>query len=281
MPLKSCIAESEEKQMEQLPIFYLPKGGQISLHKEERSPGYTAGRLHCHDHEEMLLVNSSCNFLLESNGKSFEIQGPAVIFHRAGAFHEIISVLDGDVCSCKVVFFRLDPAIRKLPLFKEQWDLMFSECRLEEIKSLLDYYQLMQSSDTEERAARLRASLLRAGRLSALKGFQTHYAGERYLFELIHYLSEHYAEKNNLEDIARTFHVSPGKLKIDFRRVAGMTVKQFLSELRLKRAMEYLEEGRKLSAVATDTGFSSESHFISVFHQHFGITPAAYQKSLR
>ena len=266
--------------MEQLPIYYLPKGGQISLHKEERSPGFIAGRLHCHDHEEMLLVDSVCCFLLESNGKRFELHGPAVIFHRAGAFHEITSVLDGDVCSCRVIFFHLDPAIRKIPLFKEQWDLMFSECTPEEIKLLLYYYTLMQSAEGEERTALLRASLLRVDHLSASMDFHTHYASDRYLFELIHYLSEHYAEKNNLEDIARTFHVSPGKLKIDFRRVAGMTVKQFLSEMRLRRAMEYLEEGKKLSEIATDTGFSSESHFISVFHQHFGITPSVYRKTL-
>lgn len=264
--------------MENLPVNYLPKEGVVSLYTEERSPGYTASSVHSHDHEELLLVLSGCRFQLESNGFRFTVSGPAVILHRSGSFHEIVSVAEEGVCRCCVVFFRMDPAIRKIPLFQKQWDLAFMECGAEDIRLLKEYYDLMDGSEGEERNCLLRAALLRTDSLSSARHMSFHYPRERYLFALIHYLADHYAEKNTLEDIAREFHVSSGKLKRDFHHITGMTVKQYLTELRFRRAAEFLKAGRSLSDVANETGFSGESHFIAAFRKRFGVTPGNFRK---
>ncbi len=264
--------------MENLPVNYLPKEGVVSLYTEERFPGYTASSVHSHDHEELLLVLSGCRFQLESNGFRFTVSGPAVILHRSGSFHEIVSVAEEGVCRCCVVFFRMDPAIRKIPLFQKQWDLAFMECGAEDIRLLKEYYDLMDGSEREERNCLLRAALLRTDSLSSVRHMTFHYPRERYLFALVHYLADHYAEKNTLEDIAREFHVSSGKLKRDFTHITGMTVKQYLTELRFRRAAEFLKEGKSLSDIANETGFSGESHFIAAFRKRFGVTPGSFRK---
>ena len=264
--------------MNELPLNYLPKEGVISLHEEERKPGYQASHLHNHDHEELLLVDSDCFFVLESNGRHFQVRGPAVILHRAGSFHEIVSVEGKESCRCLVIFFRSETS-RKIPQYDKEWDMVCLECNAEEISSLLAYYTLMKNAENEERRNLLKAMLYRTDRMITAGSAIMHFSKERYLFELVHYLSEHYAEKNTLEDVSRIFHVSSGKLKKDFQHITGMTVKQFLSEIRFRRAAEYLQEEKKISDIAEDTGFSSESHFIAAFREHFGITPNAYRKS--
>jgi transcriptional regulator GlxA family with amidase domain len=51
--------------------------------------------------------------------------------------------------------------------------------------------------------------------------------------------------------------------------------------VRLELAAELLGRGETAIAdVAVAVGFSSQSHFTLAFHNHFGTTPAALQKSL-
>ena len=59
----------------------------------------------------------------------------------------------------------------------------------------------------------------------------------------------------------------------------GMTLKQFINDLRLKQAYRDLVlTSRCIDEIAESLGFFSSSHFSRIFKEHFGITPAALRR---
>ena len=82
-------------------------------------------------------------------------------------------------------------------------------------------------------------------------------------------------------DIARSVGTSAYHLCRVFSACTGRTLHQHRTELRLRLALEELEDPRcNLSAIAHDLGFSSHSHFVSVMRKYVGATPSAVRASL-
>ena len=81
-----------------------------------------------------------------------------------------------------------------------------------------------------------------------------------------------------LRVLAREAHMSPFQLCRAFRARTGSTMTAYRHSLRLRLALERLHDRRRdLTTVALDLGYSSHSHFTSVFRRHFGVTPSAWR----
>jgi AraC-like DNA-binding protein len=52
----------------------------------------------------------------------------------------------------------------------------------------------------------------------------------------------------------------------------------FQVNLKIHQARQALKTGAKISTLATDLGFSDQSHFHKVFKAHAGVTPKQYQQ---
>jgi AraC family transcriptional regulator len=90
------------------------------------------------------------------------------------------------------------------------------------------------------------------------------------------YLATHYSERLTLDEIARAVAVSPFHLARIFQQHAGVPVHRYLTQLRLRAALERLAGGAQdLTALALELGFSSHSHFTDAFRREFGRTPSA------
>ena len=80
-----------------------------------------------------------------------------------------------------------------------------------------------------------------------------------------------------LEVIAREVGCSPFYLSRTFSKETGLTIPQFLRQLRIERAAELLRTGRyNVTEVAMEVGYNSLSHFSQAFHQTFGCCPGLY-----
>jgi AraC family transcriptional regulator len=95
------------------------------------------------------------------------------------------------------------------------------------------------------------------------------------------YVEEHLADQVRLVDIGRAVGASPAYLTATFRRVEGLSLHQYLTQLRLARALAELPHTDNLTALALDTGFSSHSHFTSAFRRAFGCTPSQFRLTTR
>lgn len=65
----------------------------------------------------------------------------------------------------------------------------------------------------------------------------------------------------------------------EFKKVYHQTIKSFIQEQRMKRAILLLTDGKMpVIEVAYTVGYSDAAYFSNVFKKIFGITPTAYQK---
>ncbi len=95
------------------------------------------------------------------------------------------------------------------------------------------------------------------------------------------FLEAELANRIRLADIGRAVAASPTYLTDLFRRVEGTSLHQYLTQLRLARALVELPHANDLTTLALDVGFSSHSHFSAAFRRAFGCTPSQYRQSTR
>lgn len=94
------------------------------------------------------------------------------------------------------------------------------------------------------------------------------------------YLRLHYAEPISVDDIAAGSHISKFYLCRMFRKNTGLTIMEYLYELRLSEARRLLADTElPISAVAQNCGFGSSSHFCTMFKRREGISPKEYRRN--
>jgi len=93
-------------------------------------------------------------------------------------------------------------------------------------------------------------------------------------------LATRLCERVTLEEIGRAVDTSPFHLARVFQRQTGVPIHRYLARLRLRTALERLEQGaRDLTALALELNFSSHSHFTDAFRREFGCTPSDVRKN--
>ena len=85
-----------------------------------------------------------------------------------------------------------------------------------------------------------------------------------------------------LREVARECGVSVGHFSHAFRRTLGVAPHKWLTEQRVVLSKEKLRDGGlSLSDVATECGFSDQSHLTRVFRQTVGASPGAWRRALK
>jgi len=94
-------------------------------------------------------------------------------------------------------------------------------------------------------------------------------------------LARRFAQDLSLAGIAAEVGMSVYHLARVFRQRTGFSLHAYRTQLRLRTALERLADpSSDLVDIALDLGFSSHSHFTSVFRRVFGETPSAVRASL-
>jgi len=90
-------------------------------------------------------------------------------------------------------------------------------------------------------------------------------------------LARDLANPPSLEMIGQEVGCSPFYLSRIFSREVGLTIPQYLRNLRMERAAELLRTGRyNVTEAATEVGYSSLSHFSKAFCETIGCCPVLY-----
>jgi len=90
-------------------------------------------------------------------------------------------------------------------------------------------------------------------------------------------LARDLANPPTLESMGQEVGCSPFHLSRIFSREVGLTIPQFLRNLRMERAAELLRGGRyNVTEAATEVGYSSLSHFSKAFCETIGCCPVLY-----
>ena len=94
-------------------------------------------------------------------------------------------------------------------------------------------------------------------------------------------LKDQMAEPPTLKQMAESVGCSQYYMSRIFSKEAGMTIPQYLREIRIEHAAELLRTGQcNVTEAAFEVGYNSPSHFSQAFCQKLGVCPALYSKSL-
>ncbi len=77
-----------------------------------------------------------------------------------------------------------------------------------------------------------------------------------------------------LEEIAEFCDLSPWQVLRRFRHQCGLPPHQWLTHLRLERALPRVLKGQPLSEIALSLGFYDQAHFSRLFRRTYGLPPA-------
>jgi AraC-like DNA-binding protein len=90
-------------------------------------------------------------------------------------------------------------------------------------------------------------------------------------------IDERYAEPLTLDDLAAAVGRSKRHLGTLFEQQVGIPVHQYLTRVRLRRALDLIRDGEKIEAVSLLVGYRSKANFYRHFKAQTGITPLAYR----
>lgn len=77
-----------------------------------------------------------------------------------------------------------------------------------------------------------------------------------------------------LTDLAATASLSPDRLTHLFREQTGLSIKRYLVWAKIRRSVQQMSQGRPLTDIAHECGFSDSAHMSHTYQQHFGLPPS-------
>lgn len=100
--------------------------------------------------------------------------------------------------------------------------------------------------------------------------------------EVMRYIESHHAEKIVMEDIAEHFGYNPDYLSRLFKKHLGLTVMQYLYEIRLNRIIRDLgETDISIQDIFERHGCTNHKYTMQLFKERFNCTPKEKRRSLR
>jgi AraC family transcriptional regulator of adaptative response/methylated-DNA-[protein]-cysteine methyltransferase len=82
----------------------------------------------------------------------------------------------------------------------------------------------------------------------------------------------------SLTELAQQFHLSPYHLQRTFKRIVGVTPKQYALGLRVQRFKHGLKAGQSVTRAAQDAGYNGSANVYAQTATQLGMTPKTYQR---
>lgn len=102
------------------------------------------------------------------------------------------------------------------------------------------------------------------------------------IVDAIEYIDENYSQKLMLEDVCRVSAMSQSYFCYIFKNLTGKTFTEYLTDLRIKKAMGLLTEtDMPVSGICFDVGFNNVAYFCRIFKKDVGTSPGEYRRIIR
>lgn len=89
-------------------------------------------------------------------------------------------------------------------------------------------------------------------------------------------------EPSTIQQLARTFQLSPTYLKERFRQIYGLPIHTYLRQYRLQKAAHLLcTTSERVLTIASQVGYSGTSRFNTAFKEMYHVTPTQYRRLYR
>lgn len=203
-----------------------------------------------------------------------------VLFHPQQVHH---SYGDKDVEFSRILLY-FSPDVVRNPMLSRSLQKMSG---IHSLENTAEIHRLLQLALSEEREQDLfyqisLENLVNQILLEILRGgsaVQENSFDQR-ISRVISYINLNYAQKISIQQLADEFYVSKWHLCREFKENAHLTIIQYINFTRVGHAQKLLLDLEKsVTAIGSEVGFDSLTHFERVFKQNTGMTPKQYRNS--
>lgn len=211
--------------------------------------------------------------LFVRGGESYQLSGPVTGGYAELILTPHIEILSEMTGTNRAVLFGH-------PLFRRRHGRATPD--LQNFRTRFLYWAMAASAVNDLEAEEIVIALLRSAlHEDGHKGKSSGATTARLIRRTKEFLEAHLSNPIRLNDIGRAVGASPAYLTDVFSRVEGVSLHQYLTRLRLARALVELPHTDDLTMLALETGFSSHSHFSAAFRRAFGCTPSEFRETTR
>jgi two-component system response regulator YesN len=96
------------------------------------------------------------------------------------------------------------------------------------------------------------------------------------------YIADNYQDDElDIGKMAKSLFINYGHLCFIFKRDTGITINEYLTEFRIKKAKELISDGNQLVLdIAKKVGYSDANYFGKCFKKYYGLAPSKYIESV-
>lgn len=224
---------------------------------------------HQHDWHQLVYAISGV-LAVTTEGRSFVISPDQAVWLPVGTRHQVGSLLGGEFRSLWIakrfrpVSLRAVGVVNVTPLMRA----LIIEAGIE---------RPAEDSAYARRVVRLLLDQLeRASRIE----FSLAWPSDPTIREICDQFYANPADDISLKDWADRLGMSTRTLTRTFEVHLGMTLREWKRKLRLFRSVELLSDGRSMTQIAFELGYSSTSAFIYMFKQEMGVSPRRYREGV-
>lgn len=98
----------------------------------------------------------------------------------------------------------------------------------------------------------------------------------------IDYICQHFQEQISIDEVAHSAHLSVSRLSHIFKEQTGMTIIDYMTNMRIEYAKELLiSTNKNCTEICFETGYNNQSYFTRTFKEISGMTPRQFREMNR
>jgi AraC family transcriptional regulator of adaptative response/methylated-DNA-[protein]-cysteine methyltransferase len=98
------------------------------------------------------------------------------------------------------------------------------------------------------------------------------------VIQMCRYLEQGHASPPTLDDLGRLFHLSPAHLQRVFKRIVGVSPRQYADACRQNRLRDLLQDDTTVTDALYEAGYTSSSQVYEMADNLFGMAPTHYRQ---